>query len=156
MSNPVTITAEPGTPFIDVTREFEAPVDAVYRAYVDPDLVSQWLGPRDLSIRDVEYDVRPGGIWRFVHTDDAGNAFEFYGVFHSVEPDRITRTFEFGGVPGHVILESIRFEPAGEGRSRVSTHSAFQAVEDRDGMLASGMERGQTEGFERLDELLAD
>jgi len=155
MSNPVTVIAEPGTSFIDVTREFDAPLEAVYQAYVDPELVVKWLGPRDLSIRDLEYDVRPGGIWRFVHADDAGNEFEFYGVFHSVAADRITRTFEFGGVPGHVILESIVFEEVAPGRTRVSTRSAFQAVEDRDGMLASGMERGQTEGFERLDELLA-
>ena len=156
MSNPVTVTAQPGTSFIDVIREFDAPVEAVRRAFVEPDLVAEWMRPDGFTTKSIEYDVRPGGEWSFVHLDPAGTPFAFRGVFHSVGDDELTRTFEFDGWPGHVSLESVRFVDAGDGRTLVSTHSVFQSIDDRDGMLASGMEQGQTEGFARLDALLAD
>ena len=152
--NPVTVTAQPGVPFIDIVRELEAPVADVYRAYTEPDLVAQWLGPRDLKIEIQEYDVRPGGSWAYIHRDPEGAPYGFSGVFHSVAPERIVQTFEFDGYPGHVSLESVAFEDLG-GRTRVRIHAVYQTLEDRDGMVESGMEAGLTEGFERLDELLA-
>lgn len=154
--NPVTVTAQPGVPFVDIVREFDAPVAAVYRAYSEPELVGQWLGPNRLEIDIKEYDVRPGGKWEYTHTDPAGGVYGFRGVFHSVQPEEsIVQTFEFDGYPGHISLDSATFEDLGDGRSRVSIHSVFQSQEDRDGMIASGMEGGLTEGFERLDALLA-
>ena len=154
--NPVTVTAQPGVPFVDIGREFDAPVAAVYRAYTEPELVAQWLGPNRLEIDIKEYDVRPGGKWEYTHTDQAGGVYGFRGVFHSVQPEEsIVQTFEFDGYPGHISLDSAAFEDLGDGRSRVSIHSVFQTQEDRDGMIASGMEGGLTEGFERLDALLA-
>lgn len=152
--NPVTVTAQPGVPYVDIVREFDAPIAAVYRAYVEPELVAQWLGPRELVMDVTEYDVRPGGKWAYTHTDPAGTPYGFSGVFHSVQPlGRIVQTFEFDGYPGHISLESVTFEDL-NGRTRIRVHSVHQAQEDRDGMIASGMERGVTEGFERLDELL--
>lgn len=152
--NPVTVTAQPGVPFIDIVRELEAPVADVYRAYTEPELVAQWLGPRDLTVEMLEYDVRPGGSWAYIHRDPQGEPYGFRGVFHSVTSERIVQTFEFDGWPGHVSLESVAFEDLG-GRTRVRVHAVYQTLEDRDGMVESGMEAGLTEGFERLDELLA-
>jgi len=153
--NPVTVNAQPGLPFIDIEREFDAPLADVFRAHTDPELVKQWLGPRRLEMDVKEYDVRTGGSYSYIHRDESG-AYGFKGVFHDVVPgERITQTFEFDGWPGHVSLETATFEDLG-GRTRVRIHSAYQSVEDRDGMVESGMEGGLTEGYERLDELLAE
>lgn len=100
-----------------------------------------------------------GGRWRFVQRDQDGNEFSFRGVTHEVlAPERIIGTFEFEGLPesGHVLLETTRFEVLPGGRTRITAHSVFQSVEDRDGMVASGMESGVVDGYERLDEILAN
>ena len=153
--NPTTITAQPGTPFIDVVRDFDATPTQVFRASTDPELVAQWLGPRELEMHLIEYNVRPGGSYRYVHRDAEGNEYGFRGVFHSVtNNERVIQTFEFEGTPGHVCLETATFEDLG-GRTKLTTSSVFQSVEDRDGMVQSGMEQGAGEGFDRLDELLA-
>jgi uncharacterized protein YndB with AHSA1/START domain len=97
-------------------------------------------------------DARPGGSWRWVQSDGDGNTYGFRGVFHDVvAPERIVQTFEFDGVPGHVSLESAVFEAQG-GKTRVTMHSVYQSVEDRDGMAGSGMGEGMNEGFDRLGE----
>jgi uncharacterized protein YndB with AHSA1/START domain len=120
MTNPTTITAQPAVPFIDVAREFDAPREAVYRAYADPSLVTQWMGPRRLTMEMTEWDVRPGGSWAWLHRDTDGTVFGFHGVFHDVVPgEHILWTFEFDGAPGHVSLESVDFEDLGS-RSRVT------------------------------------
>ncbi|GLU50109.1 SRPBCC family protein [Nocardiopsis ansamitocini] len=153
---PVTITARPDVPFIDVVREFDAPVASVYRAYTDPELVVRWLGPRELTMKLTEFDVREGGSWSYTHYDPEGNGYDFRGVFHSVVPDeRLVQTFEFGGAPGHVSLDSATFEDIGGNRTRLVTHSVFQSVEDRDAMVAGDMERGVTDSMNRLAEVLA-
>jgi uncharacterized protein YndB with AHSA1/START domain len=149
------ITAEPGIPQILISREFDAPRDLVFRAYTDPVLLLQWLGPRDLTMAIDQYDVRDGGKWRYVSTDAEGNEYGFHGVFHGTpSPDCIAATFEFEGVPGHVSLDTYTFEEQ-DGRTQVRSVSSFQSVEDRDGMVGSGMERGVHDSHERLTELLA-
>lgn len=149
------ITAEPGIPQIIISRDFGAPRDLVYRAYVDPDLLVQWLGPRDLTTDIDRYEARNGGTWRYVQKDAQGNRYGFHGVFHGdPSPDAIVQTFEFEGAPGHVCLETVTFaEHAGSTQTR--TVVAFQSVGDRDQMIASGMERGVRDSGDRLDELLA-
>lgn len=149
------IIAEPGTQQIVITREFDAPCALVYRAYTDPELLAQWLGPRQLTMTMARYELRDGGTWRFIHRDPDGNEFGFHGVFHGTpSPENMVRTFEYEGVPGHVSLETANFEDLG-GRTRVRINSVFQSVADRDGMIESGMESGLNEGMEKLDELLA-
>lgn len=149
------ITAEPGTPFIVITREFDAPRDLVFRAYTDPELLVRWLGPRELSMKVDQFEVRDGGRWRYVSTDVEGNEYGFRGVFHGTpSPDGTVQTFEFEGMPGHVALEALTMEER-DGRTFVRTTSTFQSVEDRDGMVASGMENGVRQSDERLEELLA-
>ena len=149
------ITTEPGIPMIVITREFDAPRELVFRAYADPDLLVQWLGPRDLTTAIDRYEVRDGGTWRYVQTDAEGNTYGFHGVFHG-DPslDAIVQTFEFEGVPGHVCLQTATFAERG-GKTLMRTVSSFQSVADRDAMVASGMERGVHDSGERLAELLA-
>jgi uncharacterized protein YndB with AHSA1/START domain len=150
------ITAQPGTSQIVITREFDAPRDLVFRAYTDPDLLAKWMGPRELAMEIKEFDVRDGGRWRYVSTDQAGNEYGFRGVFHGTPTPELTiQTFEFDGVPGHVSLESLTLTEQ-DGRTVVRTVSSFQSVEDRDGMIASGMESGVRQSDERMEELLAD
>ena len=149
------ITAEPGMPLITITREFDAPRDLVFRAHVDPELLVQWLGPRDLTTTIDRYDARDGGTWRYVQKDADGNEYGFHGVFHGTpSPEAIVQTFEFEGVPGHVMLDTTTLEQR-DGRTLMRTVSSFQSVEDRDGMIASGMERGVRDSGDRLEELLA-
>jgi uncharacterized protein YndB with AHSA1/START domain len=147
------ISAPEGVPFIDITREFDAPRDLVYRAYVEPDLLKQWLGPRKYEMQVQAWDARHGGKWAYTHSDEQAS-YGFRGVFHGdPSPDSITQTFEFDGWPGHVSLEHLRLEER-DGRTIVHNHSVYQSVEDRDGMVASGMEEGVNEGYDRLDEVL--
>jgi len=146
---------EPGVPQLKGTREFAAPAELVYRAWTEPDLLAQWLGPRRLTMKIDHYDVRHGGTWRYIHIDEDGTEFGFRGVFHGTPSlDGIVQTFEFEGAPGHVSMDTVSFEPKGE-TTVVHMNTVFQTVEARDGMLAAGMEEGWRESLERLDDLLA-
>lgn len=155
--NQTNITVEPGKQDLFVTREFDAPRELVFRAYTDPELYAQWLGPRGYSTTFEVFEPVSGGTWRFVQKDPNGNEFRFHGVNHEVTvPERIIGTFEFDGLPdsGHVLLETTIFEALPGDRTRVTSQSVFQSVADRDGMIQSGMEQGVVEGYERLDEIL--
>lgn len=153
-AHPVTVTAEPGTPFIEIAREIDAPRDLVFRAYTEPDLLVRWLGPRTIAMTVEAWDVRDGGRWQYTHRDPAGHAYVFHGVFHGPQtPDRMTQTFEFDGAPGHVALSWVDFVEAG-GRTLILTRQVHQTVDARDAVVGSGMAAGMSEGFERLDDLL--
>ncbi len=149
------ITADPGQPFVDVVREFDAPRELVYRAHVDPELIVEWMGPGRFEMNVERWDVRDGGAWRYTHRDADGNEYGFHGVFHGEQSiDRMTQTFEFEGAPGHVSLATISFEDLGGGRSRSRVHSVHQSVADRDAVVESGMGEGMSAGYDRLDALL--
>jgi uncharacterized protein YndB with AHSA1/START domain len=149
------ITADHDVPLVRITREFDAPREKVFRAHTDPEFVVQWLGPRGLEMRIDHYDCRTGGSYRYVHTSD-GNEYGFYGSFHEVRPaELIVQTFTFEGMPDRVALERLVLEDLGDGRTRLSSTSLVDSFEDRDAFVASGMEDGVREGYERLDELLA-
>ncbi|HEX6035829.1 MAG TPA: SRPBCC family protein [Anaerolineales bacterium] len=157
--NKTAITAEPGKQELFITREFDAPRELVFRAHTDPDIYVRWLGPRDLNTTLETFEPVSGGRWRFIQKDKDGNEFGFHGVNHDVTPpERIIGTFEFEGLPeaGHVILETTKFEALPGGRTRVTTQSVYQSVEDRDGMIAAGMESGVVAGHEQLDEILEE
>jgi uncharacterized protein YndB with AHSA1/START domain len=148
------VTAEPGIPQVLTEREFDAPRALVYRAFTDPDLLVQWLGPRRYTMTIDRYDMRDGGTYRYVHSDEAGNAFGFHGVFHGdPSPEGMVQTFEFEGAPGNVSMDTVTFEDH-DGKTTVRTNSLFQSVEARDAMVQSGMADGMSEGYERLAELL--
>jgi uncharacterized protein YndB with AHSA1/START domain len=149
------IVAEPNSHAIAMRREFAAPREFLFRAHTDPTLLVQWLGPRELTVDVDRFEVRDGGRWRYISRDANGGEYGFRGVFHGTPSvDGIVQTFEFEGMPGHVCLESLRFEEH-DGRTILHAQSVFQSVADRDGMIASGMETGVDEGYEQLDELIA-
>ena len=155
--NQTTITVEPGKQEIVITREFDAPRELVFKTFMNPDLLSQWWGPRYLTTIVDKMDVRPGGQWRFINRDAEGNEYAFHGVYHEVlAPERVIDTFEFEGLPetGHVTLETMRLEELPGGRTRLVAQSVFQSVADRDGMLQSGAESGVKDTYDRLAELL--
>jgi uncharacterized protein YndB with AHSA1/START domain len=156
MSNKTTVTAEPGKQELFIIREFEAPRELVFRAYTEADLYEKWVGPNDLTMTVEKMDAFAGGSYRFLHERD-GHVYAFHGVYHEVmAPERIIGTFEFDGLPetGHVIMGTTKFEDLGSGRSRIVHQSVFQSVNDRDGMIQSGMERGVVDGYNKLDSLL--
>lgn len=149
------ISAAPGSPLLTITRDFDAPRDLVFRAYTEPDLLAQWLGPRGLTTVVERYDVRDGGRWRYVQTSPDGGTHAFHGVFHGdPSPEAIVQTFEYEGAPGHVQLDIVTLTSR-DGKTHVRAVGAFTCVEDRDAMIAAGMEHGVREGDERLAELLA-
>ena len=155
MSKPE-IIVNPGSLEIVTKMTFNAPRELIFKAYTDPDLIPQWYGPRFLTTEVDKLEARPGGQWRFLNRDDEGNVYAFHGVYHDVvAPERIVQTFEYEGMPGHVTLETAVFEDLGGGKTRVAAQSVFQSVEDRDGMVASGMEVGINDGYDRMNELLA-
>jgi uncharacterized protein YndB with AHSA1/START domain len=152
----VQITAEPGIPQIVITQEFDAPRELVFRAYTDPELLVRWLGPRDQKMTVDRYETRDGGRWRYVSVGPDGVEHGFRGVFHGdPSPDGILQTFEYEGFPGHVSLQKVTFEEH-DGRTLVRSLAVYQSLEDRDGVVASGMESGIRDGDERLTELLAE
>ncbi len=151
-NNRLQIVAEPGKHDATMTRTLNAPRELVFRAYTDPNLIPQWWGPRRLTTTVDKMEVRPGGYWRFVQRDAQGNEYAFHGAFHSIEPTRIVQTFEWEGMPGHVSLDTVILEEK-DGKTLVTSHSVFQSVEDRDGMLQSGMEEGVIDGDARIEEL---
>ena len=155
MSKPE-IIVKPGSLEIVTKMTFNAPRELIFKAYTDPDLIPQWYGPRFLTTEVDKLDAQPGGQWRFLNRDPEGNVYAFHGVYHDVvAPERIVQTFEYEGMPGHVVLETAVFEDLGGGKTRVETQSVFQSIEDRDGMAASGMEVGINDGYDRMNELMA-
>ena len=150
------IHAEPGSQQIIMSRAFDAPRELLYRAHTEPKLLERWLGPRSMTMTVIQQELRDGGVWRFVHRDTDGSEHGFHGVFHGdPSPSGIVRTFEYEGYPGHISLESLTFEER-DGQTIVHTNSVFQSVEDRDGMVESGMEGGVNDSMEKLDELLKE
>jgi uncharacterized protein YndB with AHSA1/START domain len=155
--NKTTIIAEPGKQELFITREFDAPRELVFKAHTDPQLYVQWLGPHGYEMVLETFEPHSGGGYRYIHRNKDGNEFGFHGVFHEISEELMIQTFEFEGLPerGHVILDTMRLDTLPGNRTRVTIQSVYQSVADRDGMVQSGMERGVTEGYERLDEVLA-
>ncbi len=151
-----TISADPDVPLVRIVRDFAATPDQVFRAHVDPDLLVQWLGPRDVTMTVDRFDARTGGEYRYVH-HRGDEEYGFHGSFHDVRPEdhTIVQTFAFEGMPDHVALERLVLTDLGDGRTRLEATSLVDSFADRDAFLASGMEDGVTQGYEALDELLA-
>jgi uncharacterized protein YndB with AHSA1/START domain len=156
-NNKTQIIVEPGKQELFVIREFDAPRDLVFKALSTEEILVQWVGPRETTLRYEKFEPRDGGSYRFLHTLPDGMEFGFHGVCHEfTAPEQIIQTFEFEGLPekGHVILETTKLEELPGGGTKLTVHSVFQSVTDRDGMIASGMERGVIDSYERLDELI--
>ena len=135
-------------------RLFDATRDRVWRAMTERELVAQWWGRGNKLVIE-QMDLVRGGSWRFVeHSDDGAHGFS--GRYREVVPmERLVMTFEWDGMPGHVLIESVTLEDAGDGRTRVVTTSLFHTTEERDGMMSAGMEGGLNESYWALDRVLA-
>jgi uncharacterized protein YndB with AHSA1/START domain len=154
-ANETRIVADPDVPLVRITREFDAPVDKLFRAHSDPDLFSRWNGPNGVTMTVDHFDCRTGGAYRYVILS-RGVEQGFRGSFHEVRPSElIVQTFTWEGMPDGVALEKLQLEDLGDGRSRLTATSLVDSFEARDAFLASGMETGVVEGYERLDALLA-
>ena len=135
--NETTIELDEKVPLVRIVREFDAPPAKVFRAHTDPDLFARWNGPDSLDTRLDRFDCTTGGGFRYVMTR-GDEEYAFHGSFHDVIPSElIVQTFTFDGQPESVALEKLHFE-------------------DRDAFVASGLETGVVEGYNKLDALLAD
>jgi uncharacterized protein YndB with AHSA1/START domain len=148
------IEADSALPIIRITRDFAATPERVFRAHADPELYARWVGPDSVTTRIDHWDARTGGSWRFVNVRGE-EEYGFHGCFHELRPDRIVQTFTYEGEPDGVSLQTLRFEDLGNGRTRLHVQSLCESFEDRDGWLASDMETGVTEGYAKLDAMLA-
>jgi uncharacterized protein YndB with AHSA1/START domain len=151
------IEADPALPTILITRDFDAPPDRVFRAWVDPELVVRWLGPNETTMRLDTWDARTGGSYRYSALRGGEEIARFYGSFHEVRPgERLVQTFTWEGFPDGVSLDTMTFEDLGDGRTRVVGLSVVDTMEARDAIIVSGMETGVVEGYAKLDALLAE
>lgn len=150
----VTVFSLPGDREIRSERIFDAPRDRVWRACTDPDQIAQWWGRGNHLVIE-RLEVERGGHWRFVeHAPEGVHGFE--GRFREVTPpERMVQTFEWDGMPGYVLVQTLDFEDLGDGRTRLVTTVLFFTPEERDGMLQSGMKEGLEESYAALDRLLA-
>ena len=154
-SHETEITVDPDVPIVRIVREFDAPPEKVFRAHADPELFARWCGPNGTRLNIDHSDCRTGGSYRYLMADDSGE-YGFRGCFHDVRPgELITQTFTFEGEPDGVALEKIVFEDLGDGRTRLTSTSLCDSFEGRDAFVASGMEEGVVQGYQRLDEVLA-
>lgn len=140
---------------VTMSRQFNAPRDLVWKANTDPELVAQWWGQRISTTIVDKLDFREGGAWRFVQKSPDGSEWGFRGEYRDiVAPERYTYTFEFEGMPGHIINETFHFTES-DGVTTITAISTYASQEDLDGMLNSGMEAGAAESYDRLEEFLA-
>jgi uncharacterized protein YndB with AHSA1/START domain len=146
-----------GEPIMILTRTFDAPRALVWKAMSEPQHIIGWFGPHGHKNRVLEFDCRTGGKWKFESTLPDGQVIVFFGDYLEVDPPRRTvQTFSFDGLPPGVhSVEEMTLTEAG-GKTLYRTVSTFPDVASRDAMLASGMEVGVREGFERLDAMLED
>ncbi len=137
-----------------VSRVFDAPRDRVFQAHVDPKSLEEWWGPRGYATKVHTWELRPGGAWRIVQHDLEGKEHGFRGTFREVVPsERLAWTFEYEGAPGHVLTQTTTFEDMAGGKTKLTVRAMYASREDRDAMLASGMEWGMRQSYAKLDEL---
>jgi uncharacterized protein YndB with AHSA1/START domain len=137
---------------VRITRPYKATPERLWEAYTDPEQIAQWW--RNTTID--KHDFRVGGTWRFVdHGKNGGENHGFRGEFKEIdEPHKIVRTFEYEPWAGHVLTETVTFEAMDDGSTLVTTVSKYQNLDDLEGMVNSGMEKGATAGMERIAELV--
>ena len=155
MSKKLEIIAEPGKTHFTTRRVVDAPRDVVFDAFTKCEHLERWMGPQRVTMTSCETDLRVGGRYRFVFRGPDGSEAGFSGEYKEiVRPARIVRTFVFEPIPDAAALETLELEEH-DGQTTIKTTTVHKTVENRDGHVNSGMEGGMTEGYARLDELLA-
>lgn len=148
------ITAPKDEPTIITERFVRASPELLYELWTTPEHMRRWLGPRYLQMPVCEVDLRIGGAYHYVHQAPDGSEYNFRGEYLELDPPhRIVATFVFEDYPSSI--DTVTFEPV-DGGTLVRGHTLHQTMESRDAALASGMEGGIRESYERLDELLAE
>ena len=156
MAGKLKITAEPGGRTIVSTRTFAAPRRLVFEAMTKPELVRRWWGAyREMTMTRCEIDLRKGGSWRYVLRDPAGHEYGFGGEFLEIAaPERLSQTWRFDGVPSESVETMVLEER--DGVTTMTNTAVYATVEERDGMLRSGMEDGATATMDALETLLEE
>jgi uncharacterized protein YndB with AHSA1/START domain len=141
---------------IEFSQVFGAPRRLVFEAHARCEHVRRWWGPRDTTMTECQLDFRVGGKWRFVIQKPSEHAIAFFGEFREiVEPERFVWTFGFEGMPGPAGLETYTFSER-DGKTTLRAVGRFDSVASRDAAIASGMEQGAAETWDRLAELLRE
>lgn len=150
MEQKTKIHAEDGKQELMITREFDLPLELLFKAYVDPDIVEQWMGTKVLKL-----ESRKHGSYQFETTDPKGNKHGFNGVIHEFHPNKkITRTFEMENTPFAVQLEFLEFEKLTDHTSKLSMHFVYKSVELRDMILQLPFAQGINMAHNRLQEIV--
>jgi uncharacterized protein YndB with AHSA1/START domain len=140
---------------VEFRRVFDAPRRLVFEAHTSCAHVRRWWGPNESAMPECELDFRVGGRWRFVVLTKNGSRVAFFGEYREiVAPERFVWTFGFDGMPGPGGLETYTFTEA-DGKTTLVAVGHFDSIESRDAAIASGMEKGAAETWDRLAELLA-
>jgi uncharacterized protein YndB with AHSA1/START domain len=136
---------------VRITRVFDATAERMWRAHTDPQQIPKWWDNTKVD----KFELKVGGVWRFVSLGDDGKENAFNGVFKELdEPKKIVRTFEYESWAGHIMTESVTFEQMPDGQTKQITISKYENIGDLEGMVGSGMERGATVGLDRLAKLV--
>lgn len=150
MNRKTKIIAEEGKQDLVITREFELPVELLFKAYVEPDIVEQWMGTNVVKLESKRH-----GSYQFVTTDPLGNKHGFNGTIHEFMPSqKITRTFEMENSPFAVQLEFLEFEKLGADTSKLTMHVIYKSIELRDQMLKLPFAQGINMAHNRLQEVV--
>jgi uncharacterized protein YndB with AHSA1/START domain len=150
MEQKTKVNAEDGKQEIVIEREFDLPLELLFKAYVEPEVVEQWMGTKVLKL-----ESRQHGSYRFETTDPKGNKYGFNGVIHAFSPNKkITRTFEMEDTPFGVSIEFLEFESLTEGTSKLNMHVVYESVAQRDEVLKIGMARGINMAHNRLQDIV--
>lgn len=144
------IDAGIGNQALRITREFDLPVELLFKAYVEPDLVEQWMGTKVLKLENKKH-----GGYQFETTDAKGNKHRFNGVIHDFSDNsKITRTFEMENTPFPVQLEFLEFEALSEDRSKLNMLVVYKSAAIRDQMLQLPFSQGINMAHNRLQEIV--
>src|SRR5580704_7169334 len=150
MERKTKIEAEAGKQELVITREFDLPLELLFKAYVEPDILEQWMGTKVLKLESKKH-----GSYQFETTDPRGNKYRFNGVIHEFNPDRkITRTFEMENMPFGVQLEFLEFEQLTGNTSKLKMHVIYGSVAQRDQVLKIGMAQGVNMAHNRLENVV--
>ena len=152
MERKTEIHAEDGKQDLTITREFDLPLELLFKAYVEPEIVEQWMGTRVVKLENKQH-----GGYRFETSDPQGNVvFQANGTIHEFVPDRkITRTFEMENAPFDVQLEFLEFESLTDNTSKLNMHVVYRSNELRDQMLQLPFERGINMAHNRLQDVVS-
>ena len=151
MEQKTKITAEDGKQEIVITREFDLPLELLFKAHVEPEIVEQWMGTKVLKL-----ECKKHGYYQFETTDPKGNKHGFSGAIHEFVPNqKIIRTFEMDNTAFGVQLEFYAFEKLTEDSSKLNMHVIFESVAQRDQILQLPFSKGLNMAHNRLQDIVS-